>query len=136
MASSAKDFRRLETLTLPSGLQVDVRPLNLQRLVLTAPAGTLPDPITKRVMDSLIKGKKVNPKDQPEWTPDDVPKLNHLMEMVVKTVVVSPAIVDAPDYEQNQMAITDLQDAEINQIFAWAMPGVNAEIDAAITFQQ
>lgn len=127
MVTSAHEFKRTETLTLPSGKTVEARKPNIKRLVLHSPKGEVPEFLTQIVLSGL-NGKPVNPLEGIDSMSDDdklktLAGLDDFTELIVRTSLVSPRVVkDNPDYDAGEIAFDDLTDEDAAFIATWGMP--------------
>lgn len=138
MATSAHDFKRSETLTLPSGKTVEARKPNIKRLVLHSPKGEVPEFLTRIVLSGL-NGKPVNPLEGINEMSDDeklktLAGLDDFTELVVRASLTSPRVVKGePNRDNNEIEFDDLEDEDAAFIAAWGMP---KDAQAAETFRQ
>ena len=133
MSKSAAAFKRVETLTLPSGVEVEARKPDLERLVMEADENTVPQFLTQQVASSLgaVSTFKATEPDNPQV---GLNKLSRFMDVIVRASIVWPEIVNEnPDYEAGQILITDLTSADRQFIFTWGMP---AQQQTAATFPE
>lgn len=132
---SAAAFKRIETHTLPSGLEADLRRPDAERIVMEN-AGKLPQPLVARIVAQL-NGKPI--KDAVEISAKDLPQWYTYIDMMVRAALVWPKIVTerAPDYDAGEIAQDDLDPLDRAWIYQWAMPqGVREQIAAAAAFRQ
>lgn len=135
--------RAVMQVTLPNGLNVELRRPNMQALVLNAKKGDVPHGLRNQIILQLQGG---NPDEIPEWKPgereEELPELDNFMRTVVKAAFVNPVIVDAPDESASdpyQIAYEWLDAGTVNEVFALVMSGpgavgVTEEADGAARF--
>lgn len=122
MSKSAAAFKRTETLTLPSGLEIEAKKPDIERLVMESDDKTVPQFLTSQVANSLGTVGTFT-KTEPEAEQVALNKLSRFMDVIVRASVVWPEIVDSnPDYENGQILITDLVSGDRQFIFTWGMP--------------
>lgn len=137
MTNRAEQFRnRTEEHALPSGAVVLLRRPDITALIMESETGDVPEAFTAQVLDSLKPktGRKNGRKEGFEWQPEasDLPVISRFMTLIIRAAFVSPRIVDNPDYEADQIAMSDLTQADKQWVFGWAMPGM--EMAAASRF--
>jgi hypothetical protein len=126
--SKAQDFKKAsqehsqpKSFTLPvTGLTVMVKRPSIKQLLAQ---GHVPDKIAQRIINLPpdAQGKtSVSKKDLPDFI--------ELQKVVVKHAMVSPEVVDEPDYDNNQIAITDLVDDDVDAIFDYVTQGVRPKV--------
>ena len=126
----AEQFRnRTEEHALPSGATVLLRKPDITALIMESDTGDVPEAFTQQVLDSLNPkpGRKNGRKEHDfEWRPEasDLPVISRFMTLIIRAAFVSPRIVDNPDYEADQIAMSDLTQADKQWVFGWAMPGM------------
>lgn len=118
----ASAFRKTEIVTLPnSGVEVELRKPDIPRLVMESAEGDIPEYLTATVLAGFRSGKQTQIDFEP--TAADLPRLNRLLDIVVRAALVWPRIVTSdPDYEAGQILITDLDTNDRMFIFQWSMP--------------
>lgn len=137
MPKSAAAFKRRVSLTLPSGLEVEVRKVSPKNLILNSPKGTIPEFLTEIVLSGM-EGNSVSPAQLMENMPPDkkleaAAALNVFGVMILKSMLVWPVISDTPDYENGEIALDDLDDADQEFLTVWGMP---KDAQAAETFHE
>jgi hypothetical protein len=135
--------RAILQVTLPNGLNVELRRPNMQALVLNAKKGDVPHGLRNQIILQLQGG---NPDRIPEWKPgereEELPELDNFMRTVVKAAFVNPVIADEPDENARdpyQIAYGWLDDESIMAVFSLVMSGpgamtVEEEADGAARF--
>lgn len=127
---SAKAFRKVETLTLSSGEEVQVRKPDLAKLTLNAKDGEIPSFLRQQVLDGL-NGVTRSPEDiaaaqaNVQITLDNAPEYASLFALVTRAALVWPVIKDNPteaDYDNGFIALDDLSLVDQLAITTWAMP--------------
>ncbi|MBL8162455.1 MAG: hypothetical protein JNJ61_10755 [Anaerolineae bacterium] len=135
MVSTASSFKRSSELVLSSGQTVMVRKVNMARIVLSAPKGTLPDAITAQVVRGLTKGQNGTPEQAAlQFNEDELPELASFMDMIVRAAVVLPRIVESNPGD-DEITLNDLTQDEHLEIFSWATGGAGEELKAAESFR-
>lgn len=120
MGKSAAAFRTTHELVLPSEKKVEVRKLNLQRLIMAnAHTGAVPTPLVEQALAMFNKDIEAKP-----WKPtkEDLSSMASFMDLIVRASLVWPVIADNPNYEAGEIAISDLDGADYEYIATWAMP--------------
>jgi hypothetical protein len=118
---SAAHFRRTEMLTLDSGLEVEVRKPNVERLVMeNAETGNVPEALVGQVLRQFDPEADASPYKP---SASDLPPMMRFIDLVIRAALVWPKIVDGePDYEAGEINMADLGKSDRDEIFAWAMP--------------
>lgn len=126
MPKSAAAFKRSVSLTLPSGLEVEVRKPNVKKLVLHSKKGEVPEFLTNLVLGGM-NGTITNPQQLMEGLSDEkkleaVDAVTQFGVILLKSMLVWPVISDNPDYENGEIALEDLDEADQDFLTAWGMP--------------
>lgn len=125
---SAAEFRSTYQLVLPSGKTVEVRKPNLMRIIMAnAHTGAVPTPLVNQALAQFNKDVATD-----VWTPtkEELSTVTEFMDLIVRSVLVWPAISDDPDYESGQIAISDLDGADYQYLVAWSMPKEQAALSS------
>jgi hypothetical protein len=129
-ASSAQQFKefrekRLQphTLTLPSGLVVSLKRPSIKILI---SSGVIPDAIAGKIMnmDKDTSGKTV-------IRPQQMHDIVEFQKIVATHALVSPKVVDQPDYDNNEISIDDIDADDQDAIMSFVVEGVEADKTAA-----
>lgn len=109
---------------LPSGKIVKLRRTSPISIIMRA--GNVPDSLAQIAMDAINGGGKNGAKTV-EFKKSDLGMIADLMDTVNKAVFMEPEIVDNPDYERGQIAISDVDENDKIWVMTWAMnPGGEA----------
>jgi hypothetical protein len=130
---SAAAFKKAQTVTLPSGLEVELRRPDAERIIMQN-AGILPASLTGE-MTSLLNGKRA---PRTEITADELPQWYTYIDMMIRSALVWPKIVTdrLPNYEAGEIAQEDLEPIDRAFIYEWTMPqGVRDQLAAAARFR-
>jgi hypothetical protein len=130
---SAAAFKKAQTVTLPSGLEVELRRPDAERIIMQN-AGILPASLTGE-MTSLLNGKRA---PRTEIAADELPQWSVYIDMMIRAALVWPKIVTdrLPDYEAGEIAQEDLEPQDRAFIYEWTMPqGVRDQLAAAARFR-
>lgn len=137
-ASKASDFKRRAagvTLTLPSGLAVRAKRVDLQVMLAQ---GTIPNPLIEVVSEALERGQQMDPKELvgDKVNLDKVAEMYELVNSVVVASVVEPRISSVPedpeDRDDDQLYVDEVEDEDKMFIFQWAGGGT----DDVATFRE
>lgn len=118
---------RRGAVTLPSGLEVTLKKVTLEDLVLS---GDIPAPLLRDVMGLYESGAfqqvgDVNPAAPEMWAIlDRIPEAMKMFDSVTRAALVEPPAGDMADDDHITTAELSLQDKEA--IFNWAAAGANA----------
>lgn len=124
--------RPTEVHTLPSGKVVRLKRSTPIGLIMRA--GNIPDALAQIAIDAINGGGKKGGKTF-EFKKQDLGAIADLMDTIAKAVFDAPAIVDNPNYDLGQIAITDVDDDDKIWVLTWAMnPG--GEAGAASRFPE
>jgi hypothetical protein len=123
---SAAAFRKTEVVTLPSGLEVEARKPDVLRLIVETPDENVPTYLIEKFSAGQTAGVEEADTMPPVMNKDELRKMSLFMDIVVKAAIVWPVIVDHPQAE-DEIAISDLDMADRQHVFMWAMPTVKAE---------
>lgn len=135
MSNRAAQFRdAIEEHILPGrGMAVVLRKPDLSALILEH-GGEVPGGLTQQLMGEL-KGRPNWKGWQPEE--DDMPGINRLIDLICRAALVSPRVVDDPDYDHDEIEIRDLVTDERMYIFKFGFPNERAQqVAAAAHFRQ
>jgi hypothetical protein len=130
---SAAAFKKVVTVTLPSGLQADLRRPDPERIIMQN-SGIMPASLTGELAATL-NGKRSAPK---AITAEELPQWYTYIDMMIRAALVWPKIVidRAPDYDAGEIAQEDLEPQDRAYIYQWAMPqGVRDQLAAAAQFR-
>lgn len=117
VVTSGAEWRRLreegQHVTLPSGNVARLRPVSFEELLR---AGRIPNPLlsTLRRMMGLDRIEQNAPRDLAKETEDMI----LLMEIVCKSAMLEPRIVDDPT-EDDEIAFFDLTSADRDYVMDW-----------------
>lgn len=114
MATDNKPTWKPQTqfVTFPSGQRARVKRIDVVSLILDG--GNVPD----NVIGFMLNGG--NPT---EMTGADASALLKAMNQALRATFISPAIVDEPDYENDQISIFDVELADKMWYWQWLMTG-------------
>ena len=101
-----------ETLELTSGITVTVRRPSITNMVRS---GVIPG----QLAGAALKYDKNQPMSE-----RDVQRLFEMKQIVVKHALVTPRVVEDPNYDNNEIAFTDLNEDEINDIYMYVQVGL------------
>lgn len=130
---SAAAFKKVVTVTLPSGLEADLRRPDPERILMEN-SGIMPASLTGELAATL-NGKRLAPK---AITVEELPQWYVYIDMMIRAALVWPKIVTdrAPDYEAGEIAQEDLEPQDRAYIYQWSMPqGVRDQLAAAAQFR-
>lgn len=110
--------------TLPSGLQAKLCRPSLEVWLMT---GRIPQAFTKKVLELTENGqtKPATSEVLKRLTGGDLAASLIFVRDFVRETLVSPVIVTdrAPDYDRDEIAPTDMEEADFLWIFQWAISG-------------
>ena len=120
--------RSTKLVTLPSGKVAEIKEIDLAGLILTAEEGAIPDIITQQMVDDLA-GKTTQRSQKKsaemELTAKDLPGLMGFVDMVVRSCMVTPRVVESgkvPDRDAGEIAIEDIDVTDRMFLFGDLMP--------------
>ena len=123
--TSAREFRRLrregQLVELPSGMVARLRPVALIDLWRTA--GNIPDALTS-IIAELVANQSLNP-EKSEMTGQLIGAVGDLYGMVCRAAFITPAIVEAPRDEAEEIQLEDVTQADRQFVLAWASAPTN-----------
>jgi hypothetical protein len=106
------------------------------------PAGLIMHNMGTDSVPAYLKAQMIkqfnNPNQVPEplaieLTEDNISEYAKFIDMIVSAAMVEPRIVaENPNYDQNEILLSDMTQAERTEVFRWAMPSM--EMAAASTF--
>jgi len=111
----AKKRSEGELVTLVSGNTLRISRPSVNNLVKT---GQLPSELANAAIKMQSGGGNVSDHDMKKYV--------EYNERIVKLSVISPKIVDQPDYDNDQISIEDLSDDERNEILMFVNGGLEA----------
>lgn len=129
-------------MTLSSGLEVELRKPDLQKLALTAKDGEIPSFLRQQVIDALNGHGKTAEQLQAEAqsslqiTIDNAHEYMGFFGLLARAALSWPVIKDNPseaDYDNGFIALDDLSLVDQMTIATWAMP---QEAQAAKSFRE
>lgn len=134
----AQQFReQIEEHTLPGrGMTVLLRRPDISALIMANAEGDVPAALTQQLLDSLKPGSKRKNGKQPEgWDigAEDLPQVNRFMNLIIRATLISPRIRETPNYDEDEIEIGDLIDAERQYIFSYGFQQAR-EVAAAAQF--
>lgn len=125
--------RPTETHQLPSGKVVKLKRVSPISLIMRA--GNIPDSLAHIAMDAINGGGKKN-SQAAGFGKQDLGMIADLMDSITKSAFADPVIVDNPDYENGQIAITDIDDDDKIWVMNWAMNPAGGQATAAERFPE
>ncbi len=118
--TSATEWRRIkeegQTVELPSGNVVQLRPVSMEALYAS---GAIVDGLTP-IVASIISTGGFSSGNEPEAILDAAKKMIELKRILCTACMLSPKIVDEPDYDNNEIAYFDLSSEDSEFIMSWA----------------
>lgn len=128
--SSALDFlaKRDQLVTLPSGLVAKLRRPSMLKLIAQAPEGAVPASF-RNMLQARAAGNKNRASDIP------LAEMDAAMRYVAAAAFVQPVVVpdgDVPDYERDEIALDDIDPADIQFVFTWVSitgAGITAPVE-------
>jgi len=119
---SAAAFRRsVETVTLPSGKEVDlVRPDVSALIMANVDSGDVPKPLVDQMLMSISNQRPVAA--QIDLEAAHLPGMYRFMRIIARAALVWPRVVDdeiAPDYEAGEIHLGDLDTSDLTFITNW-----------------
>jgi hypothetical protein len=124
--SSAQEFKKRreareagDVLTLASGLSVRLKRPEVTKLIAQ---GLLPANMLQRFM-AIQKDLQSSSK---EVKAEDLELILKFQRTVAKHALLEPTISDEPDYDKNEIALDDLDDADLEEIWTYANGGLEA----------
>lgn len=127
--SSAEQFkqRRLkkeqgELLELTSGLTIKVKRPEIAKLI---SSGIVPANLVQVFLNQ--KGKSTD-----NISAEDLSKLMQFQKIVAQNSVIEPKIVDEPDYNNGEIALEDIEDTDLEDIWQY----VNGGLEAVKSFRE
>lgn len=122
--SSAQQFKQRreareqgDILTLSSGLSVLLKRPNITRMIAK---GAIPPNLVQRFMDLESAGVSKTVKAE------DIEAVLQLQRLIAPEALISPKVVDTPDYENNEINIEDLDDSDLEEIWTYVNGGLEA----------
>lgn len=123
--TSAREFRRLrkegQLVELPSGMVARLRPVAL--IDLWRNAGNIPDYLTS-IIAELVANQTLVP-EKSEMTGQLIGAVGDLYNLVCRAAFISPAIVDAPRDDAEEVQLEDISQADRQFVLAWASAPTN-----------
>lgn len=117
-----KNAKRTEEVELPSGRTMLVQRPNLMSMVLNS--GTVPDFMMGFIEKSFGGQKPKSDSMSQTIKQEDLPFLVELMNMAAIGCAVSPKVVrENPDYDADQIELSDLTDDEKTFLLGYALGG-------------
>ena len=121
-SSSAQSFKQAREdrnkvlpLELKPGLVVLVQRPSIKSIIAS---GNVPDGVAGTILNM-----KPNKDGTAKVQPSDLKDLIVFQKAVARMSVVSPKIVDEPDYDKDEISLDDLDDEDIDKIFAHLTEG-------------
>ncbi|MBZ0293564.1 MAG: hypothetical protein K8L99_13435 [Anaerolineae bacterium] len=134
MTNRAHQFKpKVEEVPLPSGAVVVLRHPNVLGMIMSN--GNVPDALAQFVTDIMASGK--NP--VADGDTNNLPMLYEMANLAVRSAFISPKVVDdgvEPDYDHDEIAITDVQDMDKLAILNWSIQGGDASKLASFLEEQ
>jgi hypothetical protein len=128
--SSAQQFKQRreardqgDIFTLSSGLSVLLKRPNITRMIAK---GLIPPNLVQRFMDLESAGISKTVKAE------DIEAVLQLQRAIAPEALISPKVVDTPDYDNNEINIEDLDDSDLEEIWTY----VNGGLEAVESFRQ
>lgn len=111
-----------EFVTLPSGNSPRIRKLDVVSMIMDD--GNVPDTLLALISQGG---------DMTQLSGNDMMALVKILNQMCRAVFVEPAIVDAPDYDANQISIYDVEFADKMSLFQYLVSGESVQ---AANFRQ
>ena len=139
MTNRAQQFQQaIEEHTLPvRGMVVTLRRPDISALIMEHPDGDVPSALTSQLLDSLkpVKRGRNSKNGARGWDIqiEELPQVSRFVNLLVRAALISPRVVDEPDYDADEISIDDLIAEEKEYIFAFAFPQAR-EVAASARF--
>lgn len=116
-ASNAAKIAESQLVTLPSGARARLRAVALETFILRGQR--MPQSLTSKVANQHAAGKNAN-QIAAQMSQDELMFSLEFMRRVVVESVVEPRLVDAVINPDEEIALTEIPDADYQFIFQWA----------------
>lgn len=122
-----------ERVELPSGNAAMLRKADPAALIMhNAGSDSVPEWLKQQLIDRFNNPTGKEKPVTAQITADTLPQYARFIDLVVRAVMVSPRIVDTPNYDADEITLADIEQADKLAIFNWAMP--REELAAAESF--
>lgn len=123
MTNRAKQWRknRVREITFPSGGIAEVRTVSVTSMIMND--GSIPDTLYEFMLDGVGQNGSANLASLNGNSRETLQSMVDLQNQVARDAFVSPRIVDEPDYDNDEIHIDDVSDADKGFLLGWLMGG-------------
>jgi hypothetical protein len=115
---------KVENVKLSSGNEAILREVDPAALIMAnADTDSIPEWLTAQVIEEFTNPKKRKGTLKVPLDRKSLPVYGKFIELVVKAAMVSPRIVDDPNYDNDEIGMVDVKMRDRMEIFARVMPG-------------